>query len=88
MLNFARVGAAGDDLQASADAVRAMTETLMLDDAAFIDAISLATGDRARLHRRVRLYGERLAELGFDSGLPGVLSRLAAEEAEQLDETG
>jgi Protein of unknown function DUF262 len=88
MLNFARIDATRDQLQEHADAIRSMTNELMLDDAAFIDAISLATGDRTRVHRRVRLLGERLTDFGFDSGLAATLAQVAVEEAEELEQTG
>jgi Protein of unknown function DUF262 len=88
MLNFARIDATRDQLQEHADAIRSMTNELMLDDAAFIDAISLATGDRTRVHRRVRLLGQRLTDFGFDSGLAATLAQVAVEEAEELEQTG
>lgn len=83
MLNFARLDVEPEELQSDADPIAGVTQALMLDDAVFIDAISLATGDRARLHRRVRLYGEGLAGLGYDSGLAAALAELAAAETEQ-----
>ncbi len=83
ILNFARLDASPDQLKAEADAVTSMTDGLMLDNGGFIDAISLATGDRLRLHRRVRILGEHLGALGFESGLAGMIVDAAAEEAEQ-----
>lgn len=69
MLNMARVDTSPENLSDATDAIVDMTATLMLEDDDFADAISLATGDRARLHRRVRLFAKGLSELGLPSGL-------------------
>ncbi len=82
MLNFARLDDSAGDLGESAAAISAATNELMLDDRGFIDAISLATGDRGRLRRRVRLLGERLEGLGFSSGLPVILHEPTPVDAE------
>jgi hypothetical protein len=69
MLNFAGLSQNAADLTASSgDIVEALVR-LMLTNEEFGDAISLATGDRARLFRRVRLFSVELAELGLSSGL-------------------
>lgn len=72
MLNFARVDVAPDALaDRSSDIIEATIE-LMLFDEDFGDAISLATGDRSRLHRRVRLFAEMLGALDLPSDLDTV----------------
>jgi hypothetical protein len=68
MLNFARLEETPDLLAEQADEIRGATTSLMLDDPLFVDAISLATSDRARLRRRVRILSARLAELGLTTG--------------------
>jgi hypothetical protein len=72
MLNLAQVDASADDLAARSDDIIGLTVELMVQNDDFADAISLATGDRARLHRRVRLFAEGLRELGVPSGLEHV----------------
>jgi hypothetical protein len=69
MLNLARVDASVEQLAARRVDIIDETVNLMLSDEDFADAISLATGDRARLHRRVRLFSERLEILELPSGL-------------------
>lgn len=69
MLNLVRVEASPQELTDAKDAILDITATLMVADEDFADAISLATGDRARLHRRVRLFAKQLSELGLSSGL-------------------
>lgn len=77
MLNFAVLAVEGDLLAERSSDIRSASEHLMLDDPAFIDAISLATGDRARLRRRVRLFSEKLSELGLETGLAAQLQEAA-----------
>jgi hypothetical protein len=67
MLNFARVDA--EQLIAQRIEVLGATIELILENEEFGDAISLATGDRSRLHRRVRLFAERLDKLGLPTDL-------------------
>ena len=69
MLNFARVDLSPDELAAEKETLEQMTAELSLNHEEFSDAISLATGDRTRLFRRVQIYAEHLAELGFQTGL-------------------
>lgn len=69
MLNFARVVANSADLTARRSEIVGMTADLLTESEDFEDAISLATGDRVRLRRRVRLFAEGLAELGMPTGL-------------------
>lgn len=72
MLNLARVDATVEDLTARSSDIIDATVDLMLSDEEFADAISLATGDRLRLHRRVRLFAERLSAADLSSGLEAV----------------
>jgi hypothetical protein len=83
MLNFARLEEAPDELARRADEINGLTNGLMLDDAAFVDAISLATGDRIRLRRRVRTYAARLSDIGLQTGLADAL---ADPEPAQVDD--
>lgn len=69
MLNFAGLSQNAADLTDSSGDIVAALVGLMLTNEEFGDAISLATGDRARLFRRVRLFSVELAELGLSSGL-------------------
>jgi hypothetical protein len=72
MLNFARLPEDAADLGSKADDIVAALIGLMLTNEEFADAISLATGDRARLFRRVRLYSVELGKLGLSSGLEDI----------------
>jgi Protein of unknown function DUF262 len=69
MLNFARIDASLSELVKQRAAIEQMTADLSLNNERFIDAISLATGDRTRLFNRVRIFAESLAGFGFNSGL-------------------
>jgi uncharacterized protein DUF262 len=69
MLNFARVDASPDELSKRKDEIEQMTADLSLTNESFLNAISLATGDRTRLFTRVRIYAEALAELELSTGL-------------------
>lgn len=69
MLNFARIDAEVVDLAPRNEEIEAMTASLSLSDERFINAISLATGDRTRLFDRVQIYAEAMAEAGLTSGL-------------------
>jgi hypothetical protein len=80
MLNFARLLEPPEELRQHRARIRSMTARLTARDKDFADAISLATGDRARLHRRVAMYSQALAALGFDSGLASQIEALADGE--------
>ncbi len=69
MLNFARLDASADELSDRKDELEQMTADLSLTNEEFLNAVSLATGDRVRLFTRVRIYAEALAELGLATGL-------------------
>lgn len=69
MLNFGALAEGPDELAARRQEIVDMTARLMFEDDEFVDSISLSTGDRARLHRRVRIYARALQQIGFDSGL-------------------
>jgi Protein of unknown function DUF262 len=81
MLNLAAVDIQPQQLAERAADIRHASEQLMLEDTAFIDAISLATGDRARLRRRVRILSEKLSDLGLEPGLAAQLAEGEVEEA-------
>jgi hypothetical protein len=72
MLNFAGLRQNAADLGATADEIVTALIGLMLNNEEFGDSISLATGDRARLFRRVRLFSIELAKLGLSSGLEDI----------------
>ena len=72
MLNFARLSMTPTQLGDAADDIVDALVLLMFKNDDFADAISLATGDRARLFRRVRLFAESLSALGLSSGLAGL----------------
>lgn len=72
MLNFAYLPQDAGDLADIADDIVAALVGLMLTNEEFGDAISLATGDRARLFRRVRLFSVELTKLGLSSGLDDI----------------
>jgi hypothetical protein len=72
MLNFARLDVSRDELVDQKDELEQMTADLSLTDERFVNAISLATGDRTRLFDRVRIYAEALAERGLVTGLEGL----------------
>ncbi|MBA3431639.1 MAG: DUF262 domain-containing protein [Actinobacteria bacterium] len=74
MLNLIRIDTAPQELAERADEIQHATAELMFENEDFSDAISLATGDRARLRRRVSIFSETLAELGLGSGLAAVLA--------------
>ncbi len=82
MLNFAPLPHPPGELATRAADIQAMTTELMLDDLQFVDAISLATGDRTRLRRRVRLFSARLSHLGIDSGWHGQIAAAMEEESQ------
>jgi hypothetical protein len=69
MLNFARIDASPEELAERKDELEQMTAELSLGNEEFIDAISLATGDRTRLFTRARIYSEALVEHGLATGL-------------------
>jgi Protein of unknown function DUF262 len=69
MLNFARIDASADELSKKKDELEQMTADLSLTNEDFLNAVSLATGDRTRLFTRVRIYAEALAEFGLTTGL-------------------
>jgi Protein of unknown function DUF262 len=69
MLNLARVDVAPTDLHTRANDIQATLVALIFENEDFADAISLATGDRARLFRRTRLFSAALSQLGLSSGL-------------------
>lgn len=69
MLNFARLDVSAKDLKAQKNEIEEATANLSLHDERFINAISLATGDRTRLFDRVRIYAEALGKCGLSSGL-------------------
>lgn len=69
MLNFGRLDVSAEDLAANAEKIEMTLVALMLENDDFGDAISLATGDRVRLFRRVRMYARALQGLGVDTGL-------------------
>lgn len=69
MLNFARIAATPSELADRKKEIEQMTADLSLDNERFVNAISLATGDRTRLFDRVRIYAVALRDLGFSSGL-------------------
>jgi Protein of unknown function DUF262 len=69
MLNFARIAATPAELADRKAEIEQATADLSLADERFVNAISLATGDRTRLFDRVRIYAEALGDLGFGSGL-------------------
>ena len=72
MLNFARLDTSPDELAERKDELEQLTADLSLTNEEFIDAISLATGDRTRLFTRVRIYAEALAERGLTTGLEDI----------------
>lgn len=72
MLNFARLEASTDELAERRDELEQMTADLSLTDENFLNAISLATGDRTRLFTRVQIYAEALAEKGLTTGLEDI----------------
>lgn len=74
MLNFGALAEGPEELEARSQEIMDVTARLMFEDDEFIDAISLSTGDRARLHRRVRIYARALRRLGLESGLEQQLS--------------
>jgi Protein of unknown function DUF262 len=78
MLNFARLSGSEDHLKRERKKIRVQTARLIMDDEDFADAISRATGDRARLHLRVGMYSRLLSTLGFESGLADVVDAPAA----------
>ncbi len=69
MINLGALKEDAMELAARAVEISDMTAVLMLENEPFIDAISLSTGDRARLHRRVRMYSTALKSIGLDAGL-------------------
>lgn len=69
MLNFARIDASADELSGRKEELEQMTADLSLTNEEFLNAVSLATGDRVRLFTRVRIYAEALAERGLTTGL-------------------
>jgi hypothetical protein len=79
MLNFARLPNTLDEIEAGRDEIVQMTAELIIEDSTFADAISRATGDRARLFRRVAMFGLALAARGFDSGLAEALPDSSVE---------
>ncbi|HEX6206130.1 MAG TPA: DUF262 domain-containing protein [Solirubrobacterales bacterium] len=69
MLNFARLDVSPKDLISQKDEIEQLTADLSLNHERFINAISLATGDRTRVFDRVRIYAEVLSKRGLASGL-------------------
>lgn len=58
-----------EELRARGDEVKVIHREL-LDDPIFLPLIGRATADRTRMHGRVRMFSERLREVGFAVTLP------------------